>query len=99
MNKKQLKLHIKKILEEEFALVEELGWDEEAIPGEYILDELVSAAIDAVKPIIMDKLLAAGWSPDSSSYSIDAEIEEPLMDALKPIAVMIYHKAETGRYE
>jgi len=121
ISKKQLKLQIKKILKEEFALAEDLDWDLEPdhpdrqqIPGEYILDELVNAARDAVMPIIIDKLKATNAyrqgvrsnnpgdvrmdAPGMTDNDIALEIEEPLLDALKPIAVMLYHKAEAGRY-
>ena len=72
---------------------------------EYVLDELVDAARDAVMPLAIEKLKKVGGyripgetrEPGMSGYGrqeltsndIELEIEEGLLDALKPLAKII----------
>ena len=74
---------------------------------EYILDELVDAARDSILPLAIEKLKAAGalggegpapWQgPGISYHDLELEIEEPLLDALKPLAKLIQAKVtESG---
>jgi len=77
---------------------------------EYVLDELVNAARDGIMPIAIDKLKAANAyregsrsntpgdiridAPGFTYNDIELEIEEPLLDALKPLAKLIQAKTD-----
>jgi len=67
---------------------------------EYVLDELVDAARDGVMPLAIEKLKevggyripeqkASGGHAALTYNDIELEIEEPLLDALKPLAKII----------
>ena len=72
---------------------------------EYVLDELVDAARDGIMPIVINKLKEVGayrqgvrsnrpgdihmGAPGLTSNDIELEIEEGLLDALKPLAKII----------
>jgi len=61
---------------------------------EYVLDELVNAARDGVMPLAIEKLKDAGAFSEERgrglTYNdIELEIEEPLLDALRPLAKLI----------
>ena len=78
------------------ALEEELGDDLGVgeIPHEFILDELVTAAVDAAGTLALKKLQAASalnTVEGMSSNDIILAIEEPLMDALTPLAITIHY--------
>jgi len=68
---------------------------------EYVLDELVNAARDGIMPLAVKKLKDAGafkdeGTPERVLYhgltynDIELEIEEGLLDALKPLAKVIH---------
>ena len=73
------------------------SWDDSEIddnPHEFVLDELVTAAVDAVGTLALKKLQAANalnTVEGMSSNDIILAIEEPLMDALTPLAITIHH--------
>jgi len=63
-------------------------------PHEFVLDELVTAAVDAVGTLALKKLQAANalnTVEGMSSNDVILAIEEPLMDALTPLAITIHH--------
>jgi hypothetical protein len=109
LTKSKLKQLIKEVLEEGDVIKgpwEERDDDEgEELPAEFqyerILDELVDAARDAIMPLAVEKLEAAGALSEEEgrglTYNdIELEIEEPLMDALKPLAKLIQDKVDHG---
>jgi len=66
---------------------------------EYVLDELVNAARDAIMPLAVKKLKDAGAFSEETGIAltyndIELEIEEPLLDALKPLAKLIQAKSD-----
>ena len=81
----------------DFAEREELP---EEYQYEYVLDELIDAARDGVMPLAIEKLKevggyripeheASGGHGALTYNDIELEIEEPLLDALKPLAKII----------
>lgn len=79
---------------------------------EYILDELVNVARDATLKLAVEKLKAANaFAPTMGGQHVgdprlrksgmtyndlELEIEEGLLDALKPLAKLIYYKEEAA---
>ena len=66
---------------------------------EYVLDELVDAARDGIMPLAVEKLKDAGAFSEETGIAltyndIELEIEEPLLDALKPLAKLIQDKVD-----
>jgi len=105
LTKSKLKRLIKEVLEEGDVI--EGPWEERAegeeLPAEFqyerILDELVDAARDAIMPLAVEKLKAAGALSEEEgrglTYNdVELEIEEPLLDALKPLAKLIQDKVD-----
>ena len=105
LTKSKLKRLIKEMLEEGDVI--EGPWEERAegeeLPAEFqyerILDELVDAARDAIMPLAVEKLKAAGALSEEEgrglTYNdVELEIEEPLLDALKPLAKLIQTKTD-----
>ena len=93
LTKSKLKQLIKEVFEGE----------SEALPAEfqyeYLLDELVDAARDAVMPLAVEKLKEVGALSEEEGRGLtyndlELEIEEPLMDALKPLAKLIQAKVD-----
>ena len=82
---------------------------EDEIPGEYILDELAAAAMSAIIPLAVEKLKNAnaynesgadsyaGFPTRLSATDIELEIEEGIMDALKPLSQTIYYKEKDNQ--
>ena len=84
--------------------------DPEEFRYEHVLDELIDAARDAIMPLAVEKLKDAGaFAPTAGgerveggmrgglTYNdIELEIEEPLLDALKPLAKIIQTKTENA---
>ena len=75
------------------ALEEELGDDLGMgdIPHEFVLDELVDAASNAVGVAARNMLRRARIRPEEWP-DIDNMIEEPLMDALTDLAKIVHRK-------
>ena len=107
LTKSKLKQLIKEVLEEGDVI--EGPWEERdddeggELPAEFqyerILDELVDAARDAIMPLAVEKLKAAGALSEEEgrglTYNdVELEIEEPLLDALKPLAKFIQGKID-----
>ena len=85
----------------------DLGGEElpEEFQYEYLLDELVDAARDAIMPLAVEKLKKVGGYGGEEeggmigalTYNdIELEIEEPLLDALKPLAKLIQTKTDNA---
>jgi hypothetical protein len=75
----------------------------EELPAEFqyerILDELVDAARDAIMPLAVEKLKEVGALSEEEGRGLtyndlELEIEEPLLDALKPLAKLIQAKVD-----
>ena len=93
LTKSKLKQLIKEVFEGES---EELPAE---FQYEYLLDELVDAARDAVMPLAVEKLKEVGALSEEEGRGLtyndlELEIEEPLMDALKPLAKLIQAKVD-----
>jgi len=93
LTKSKLKQLIKEVFEGES---EELPAE---FQYEYLLDELVDAARDAVMPLAVEKLKKVGALSEEEgrglTYNdVELEIEEPLLDALKPLAKLIQDKVD-----
>tara|TARA_R110000824_G_scaffold67377_8_gene174568 strand:+ start:16222 stop:16677 length:456 start_codon:yes stop_codon:yes gene_type:complete len=87
--------------------------DEDELPEEfqyeYVLDELVNVARDAVMSLAIEKLKKANaFSPSGgddlgasrmTANDVELEIEEGLLDALKPLAKTIYYKEKEAAQE
>tara|TARA_R110000822_G_scaffold220214_1_gene354239 strand:+ start:282 stop:686 length:405 start_codon:yes stop_codon:yes gene_type:complete len=94
--------------EEKYERDENDPWEDE-IPGEYILDELAAAAMSAIIPLAVEKLKNANAYNESgadsytgsptrlSATDIELEIEEGIMDALKPLSQTIYYKEKDNQ--
>ena len=105
LTKSKLKQLIKEVLEEGDVI--EGPWEAhdegEELPAEfqyeYLLDELVDAARDAIMPLAVEKLKEVGALSEEEgrglTYNdVELEIEEPLLDALKPLAKLIQDKVD-----
>jgi len=93
LTKSKLKQLIKEVFEGES---EELPAE---FQYEYLLDELVDAARDAVMPLAVEKLKEVGALSEEEGRGLtyndlELEIEEPLLDALKPLAKLIQGKID-----
>ena len=104
LNKDVLTEYVKSVIKEN------LDWDKpngdsspfepdpDDIPYQYVLEELVDAAMAALTPIIAKKLEAAGAfhgdtrmdAPGLTLNDVQLEIEEPLLDALRPVAKIVH---------
>tara|TARA_R110000824_G_scaffold188779_6_gene370156 strand:- start:294 stop:692 length:399 start_codon:yes stop_codon:yes gene_type:complete len=71
-------------------------FEEYNAPVYQLQDEMVTAASNAVRDIAIKKLQAVGGlgaGPGKfTANDIELEVEEPLMDALMPLAQMVYNR-------
>ena len=116
LNKETLAKYIKSVIKENLHSddVAQPGlWDDpdpDDIPYQYVLEDLINAAMAAVTPVITKKLDEAGAfrsyprsdkpggtrmdAPGMTLNDVQLEIEEPLLDALRPIAKIVYQYGE-----
>jgi hypothetical protein len=71
-------------------------FEEYNAPVYHLQDEMVTAASNAVRDLAIKKLQAVGamgTGPNKfTANDIELEVEEPLMDALMPLAQMVYNR-------